>query len=209
VLSAIVARGIRPRPAENAGDQRRQDVKVETAIRVDCQKRRPVRPLDRVIRRSEERHNRLVRRKRKVETVLRNLMAPHNFLKGVHYQKVAGRVNSPCHRLPAVVRPEVERGLARVRPQQIGDEAARWDLERAGDLCNLGYIVEIGGDSAMDAEDFVGDDGSEWEIVENLAEKPPNLEIQLRGAFLGKSEDRAHFGAFMVTPKKVDVTGIT
>jgi hypothetical protein len=60
----------------------------------------------------------------------------------------------------------------------------------------------------VDTKDCLGDNGSKRKIIKNLAEKLPNLKIQLRRTLLSKTEDGSHVHGLVVPTKKVYVIRI-
>jgi hypothetical protein len=85
---------------------------------------------------------------------------------------------------PALVILPVERGVGRVGPEEVIQEAVVGHVRRPLDPPDVLHGVQRGREPAVDAEDLRRDDGRDGEAVEDVDERLPRLDITASLAFV-------------------------
>ena len=117
--------------------------------------------------------------------------------------------------------------LVGIRPEQIAQQAAVRDLERAcqhetqegtaggdtyigwaHDAADLLHGVEIGAQATVHGEDLLVDDGSNGQAVEAIRKRLPKLDVVPALALVVEAVDAVDRGAFVVTSEDEEVLGV-
>ena len=118
-----------------------------------------------------------------LEALLAQLVRPQDMTHAVDGEELAHDLRA--ERVPGAARAERELIAlgVRVAPDEVGHGALVWDLAEAVDDLDLVDGVDAGAEAAVHAEDLVGDDDGECQVVEHVGEVVPDL----RGAVLARA----------------------
>ena len=117
--------------------------------------------------------------------------------------------------------------LIRVRPEQIAEETAVWNLiflsarfgwrlkvrdeayvGRAHNTSDLLHRVEIGAQAAVHGEDLLINDGGDGQAVEAVGESLPKLDVVASLALVVETVDAVDGSALVVTAENEEVLGV-
>ena len=95
-----------------------------------------------------------------------------------------------------------------VRPEQVAQEARVRDVRGPGDLADHVEAHELGGETAVHADDLIVDERGHGQRVEALGEHLPQLDVVPPLALVVEPVHPVYRGALMVAPQQEEVLGV-
>ena len=97
-----------------------------------------------------------------------------------------------------------------IAPQQIAHRALVRHFLDAVEASNVVEGINAGGEATVKAEDLVVDEGSEWEVIEEISEEFPDVGIAiLAQALIVEAIDLCDLSRFVVAAEDGDSGGIS
>jgi len=92
-------------------------------------------------------------------------------------QKLRYDIFTKCEAYAAVILTPTNDVLVRVGPQEVAQQARVGYVRRPHDALNLLHILQLGGETAVHAEDLLVDDGGNGQTVEAIRKSLPQLDV--------------------------------
>jgi len=109
---------------------------------------------------------------------------------------------------PAVgVHPAISH-LVRVTPEQVADESGVGHVGGTHDVADLLERVQFGGESAVHAEDLLVNDGRDGQVVEQVGEEFPQLDVVSAFALVLEALDTVDARTLVVATQQEEVFGV-
>mmetsp|Transcript_14683 Transcript_14683/g.32425 ORF Transcript_14683/g.32425 Transcript_14683/m.32425 type:complete len:340 (-) Transcript_14683:469-1488(-) len=99
-------------------------------------------------------------------------------------------------------------GRVGIRPDEIAQETHVGHVARPGDVGQLLQLVELGGESSVDADDLVVDDGGAGQTVKDVAELLPHFDGVATATLVVETVDAANTGALVVSAQQEEILRI-
>lgn len=96
----------------------------------------------------------------------------------------------------------------RVRPEQITEETHFWHICRPDNILDLVQTFQFWAQTTVHAENFVVNEGCDWQAIEHVAEDSPEPDGVATFALVIKAVDSVDLGALVVATQQKEVFGV-
>ena len=96
-----------------------------------------------------------------------------------------------------------------IGPKKIVEKSVVGNVRRAGDVADVVHVAERRAETAVNTENFACYDSCNWQCVECVDERLPDLHITTPLAFVVESVHSGDVGAFVVAAKQEEVLWVS